>query len=183
MREIDLYNESLQNCGLDTINAINTYDPDVARIKTIKDDVTLEILSNYGWRFNNDKITLSPDPNNDDKISVEGYLFVKLPAGFEHVIARDNVLWDTENQVFWTSAINNVEVTTGATWANLPDHFQRWISARTALRFLLNVKGADARYSILSQREYDMACAAENLYPVDYGKGNGATALDAKYYL
>jgi hypothetical protein len=179
MEIINAHNICLRAARLARIASPNTYDPSVSEVQPHIDDAKREILRN-GYEFNTEQMTLSP--NNDDKISVDGYVNVYLPAGYENLIVKNGFLWDRQLRVYHSTEIANAMVVLDKVWDNIPDEFQEWISYKAAAGFAAQLLGPDSpEAQKAAMTEVDYACRAEGMYHYDFGTTTGYYKVIASY--
>lgn len=187
MNLINAYNVHTAAIGQARISAINTYDPDVAEIKNHLDETTREFLTK-GWSFNTDTVTLSVE-QSENKVPVSAYLTYYLPKSLYHLVARrvedtnTSYLWNTLENDWHTEAIENVRVVVDLPWDSIPPEVQDAIAYRSAVKYMLQVKGPVPEIQYYETKAIHYLSSAETNYmKTDYHKTTGLHRLLSYYH-
>jgi len=176
MTKLEALNLALRAIGQSAVASVDTNDPDVAEWQNVFDTAERDILG-AGYDFNVETVTLSVV---NGKVPVGQYLRI-VDLGNTDLTVRNNKVYNRATGAFVTTAIPNVQAVVDVDWEDIPHEFQMWIATRTALHYILLIKGPVAEASYYQSLEAQRQGRAEALYSYDYGNGSGINKLTSKY--
>jgi hypothetical protein len=154
--KLQAVNTMLSCIGEAPVAALPSTRPDAVIAETILDEVTREILS-YGWHFNTEIITATPDVNDEilvdatwAKVDLEDSSYYRADY---NIVVRDGKLYNTvTNSDTFTSSMQ-LEVVLFQEYEKIPETARRYIMIRAGRIFQDRVAGAPNLHAFQMQDE------------------------------